>query len=227
MEKIMAKEKSSVSHKIFSVIGIVLCIILIPVLTINITLIIKSNTNKDEVPNVGGYLPMIVLTDSMNPNIKSGDLIICRTANAEDVKENDIISFFDPAGSGSSIVTHRVIEIVNEDGRLLFRTKGDNNDTEDINLVPAESLVGIYQTRIAQAGNIAMFMQSSMGLVVCVVLPVIMLIGYDIICRRAYEKKNKTDRDVLLAELESLKAEKAEEKETVTIAAGTDETSDK
>ena len=71
----MTKEKTSTSHKIFSIIGIVLCIILIPILIINITLIIKSNIGKDEVPSVGGYFPMIVLTDSMNPDIKSGDLI--------------------------------------------------------------------------------------------------------------------------------------------------------
>ena len=231
----MTKEKtstSSTSHKIFSVIGVVLCVILIPILIINITLIIKSNTNKDEVPSVGGYLPLIVLTDSMYPEIKSGDLIICRTIDAESVKDKDVISFFDPAGSGSSIVTHRVIEIVNEEGKLFFRTKGDHNNTEDKALVPAKNLVGIYKARIAGAGNIAMFMQTTTGLIVCVVLPIILLVGYDIIRRRVYEKKNRTDTDALLAELEALKAEKAEkaeraeEKETATVEAGTDEASD-
>lgn len=206
----MTKEKSSMSHKILSVIGIVLCIILIPILIINITLIIKSTTNKDEVPSIGGYLPMIVLTDSMLDEIKSGDLIICHTIDAESVREKDIIAFFDPAGNGSSVVTHRVIEIVNKDGKLFFRTKGDNNNVEDKALVPAENLVGIYKTRIAGAGNIAMFMQTTTGLIVCVVLPIILLVGYDIIRRRLYEKKNKTDTDALLAELEALKAEKAE-----------------
>lgn len=226
----MTKEKTSTSHKVFSAIGIVLCVILVPILIVNITLIIKSNTNKDEVPSVGGYFPMIVLTDSMYPDIKSGDLIICHTARAGDVKVNDVISFFDPAGNGTSIVTHRVIEIVNEDGKLSFRTKGDNNNTEDKDLVPAEKLVGVYKTRIPGAGNIAMFMQTTAGLVVCVILPIILLVGYDIIRRRLYEKKNKTDTDALLAELEALKAEKAgkaEEKETSSVEAGTDETSEK
>ncbi len=213
-KKNMAKEKSSTSHVIFSVIGVVLCVILTPILIINITLIVKSNINKDAVPSIGGYFPMIVLTDSMYPDIKSGDLIICHTIEAEDVKEEDVISFFDPAGNGSSIVTHRVVEIVTEDGELYFRTKGDNNNTEDRVLVPAEDLVGIYRSRIAGAGNIAMFMQTTPGLIVCVVLPIILLVGYDIIRRRLYEKKNKTDTDALLAELEALKAAKAEKAET-------------
>ena len=167
----MVKEKTSTAHKILTIVGTVLCIILIPILLINITLIAKSYINKDEVPSIGGTFPLIVLTDSMYPDIKSGDLIICNTAEAEDVKVNDVISFFDPAGNGTSIVTHRVIEIVEEDGEILFRTRGDNNNTEDKELVPAENLVGVYKMRIAGAGHIAMFMQSTAGLIVCVVLP--------------------------------------------------------
>ena len=206
----MVKEKTSTAHKILTIVGTVLCIILIPILLINITLIAKSYINKDEVPSIGGTLPLIVLTDSMYPEIESGDLIICRTAEADEIEVKDIISFFDPAGNGASIVTHRVIEIVEEDGEILFRTRGDNNNTEDKELVPAENLVGVYKMRIAGAGHIAMFMQSTAGLIICVVLPIILLVGYDIIRRRIYEKNNKQDTDALLAELEALRAEKAE-----------------
>ena len=206
----MTKEKTSVTHRVLTIVGTVLCIILIPILLINLTLIAKSYINKDEVPSIGGMLPLIVLTDSMVPEIYSGDLIICKTADAEDIEVNDVISFFDPAGNGTSIVTHRVIEIVEDDGEIFFRTRGDNNNTEDKELVPAENLVGVYKMRIAGAGHIAMFMQSTAGLIICVVLPIILLVGYDIIRRRIYEKNNKQDTDALLAELEALRAEKAE-----------------
>ena len=215
----MTKEKTSVTHRVLTIVGTVLCIILIPILLINITLIAKSYINKDEVPSIGGTFPLIVLTDSMYPDIKSGDLIICNTAEAEDVKVNDVISFFDPAGNGTSIVTHRVIEIVEEDGEILFRTRGDNNNTEDKELVPAENLVGVYKMRIAGAGHIAMFMQSTAGLIVCVVLPIILLVGYDLVRRRIYEKSKKEDTDALLAELEALRAEKAE-KEKASVGTG-------
>ena len=210
----MTKEKSSVTHRVLTIVGTVLCVILIPILLINITLIAKSFINKDEVPSIGGTLPLIVLTDSMHPEIDSGDLIICNTAEAEDIKVNDIISFFDPAGNGTSIVTHRVIEIVEEDGEIFFRTRGDNNNTEDKELVPAENLVGVYKMRIAGAGHIAMFMQSTAGLIICVVLPIILLVGYDVIRRRIYEKNKKEDTDALLAELEALRAEKAEKEKS-------------
>ena len=214
----MTKEKTSTTHKVLTIIGSILCVILIPILIINITLIAKSYINKDEVPSIGGMVPLIVLTDSMVPEIYSGDLIICKTADAEDIEVNDVISFFDPAGNGTSIVTHRVIEVLEDDGEIFFRTRGDNNNTEDKELVPAENLVGVYKMRIAGAGHIAMFMQSTAGLIICVVLPIILLVGYDIIRRRIYEKNNKQDTDALLAELEALRAEKAE-KEKVAIGA--------
>ena len=205
----MAKEKKAGANRVLTVIGTIMCIILVPILVVNVTLIAKSFLNKDEVPNFGGVLPMIVLTDSMYPEIESGDLIICKTAKPESIKVGDVISFFDPAGNGTSTVTHRVIEVYNEDGKLFFRTRGDNNNADDKDPVPAEKLVGLYQSRIPGAGNVAMFMQSTAGLVVCVVLPIMLLVGWDLLRRRKYEKNKQGETDSLLAELEALRAEKA------------------
>ena len=206
----MEKQQASPLHKVLTVIGTVLCIILIPILIINCTLIIKSFTSE-EVPSVAGKLPLIVLTDSMYPVIQSGDLIICRTAQPEEIEAGDVIAFFDPAGNGTTIVTHRVLEVTELDGRTAWRTKGDNNNTEDRLLVTGEKLVAVYEgTRLAGFGNVALFMQTTPGLIVCVVCPILLLVGYDMIRRRMYEKANKQDTDQLLAELEELRGLKAE-----------------
>ena len=203
------KENTSAGHKILTVIGTILCVLLIPVLVINCTLIIKSYTHSDQVPSVGGTFPMIILTDSMVPEFASGDLIICHTAEPEDVQVGDIICFYDPAGNGMTTVTHRVQEVTtDEDGSLAWVTKGDANNVEDMQPVPAENLVGIYRSRIPGLGNVAMFMQTTQGLILCVICPMILLIAYDMIRRRMYERKNQKDTDELLAELEELRAEK-------------------
>ena len=191
MSQTSTKKTADKKQKTLTIIGSVLCLILLPILIINITLIAKSYIHADEVPSVGGKFPMIVLTDSMYPEIESGDLIICNTAEAEEIAEGDVISFYDPMGNGTSVVTHRVLEIVNEDGKISFRTKGDNNNAEDQVLVPADRLIGIYQTRIPKVGNVAMFMQTTTGLIVCVVLPIVLLVGYDMLRRRKYEKAQK------------------------------------
>lgn len=198
--------KHSRKHTFLTILGTVLCIILIPILMLNISLIVKSYINSNKVPSVGGYLPLIVLTDSMYPEIQSGDLIICHTADPKEVAEGDVIAFFDPAGNGTSIVTHRVVEITRENGELAFITKGDANNVEDQMPAPAENLVGQYRTRIAGAGNIAMFMQTTTGLIVCVGVPIVLLIGYDALRRKRYERIKKADTDALLRELEELRS---------------------
>lgn len=210
--KNVAREESR--QKLLTIIGAILCVILIPILIVNMTLIVKSYVNEDQVPGIGGYSPLIVLTDSMYPEIESGDLIIVRQIDPAAVKVGDVISFFDPAGNGTSVVTHRVIEIVTEDGVTKWRTRGDNNNTEDRELVPMENLVGVWEdTRIAGAGNVAMFLQSTPGLIVCIACPIALLVGYDVLRRRKYEKARKQDTDALLAELEQLRALKAQSEE--------------
>lgn len=206
----MKNEKSSLIHKVLTAIGTVLCVILIPILIINCILIVKSFTSE-EVPSVAGKLPLIVLTDSMYPVIQSGDLIICNTAEPEDIENGDVIAFFDPAGNGSTIVSHRVIEVTELNGETAWRTKGDNNNTEDLLLVTGDKLVAVYEgARLPGFGNVALFMQTTPGLIVCVVLPILLLVGYDMIRRRMYEKANKQDTDALLQELEELRRLKAE-----------------
>lgn len=208
-EEAEKKKKPSAGHWILTAIGTALCIVLIPILIVNCTLIVKSFTNKDQVPSIGGIFPMIILTDSMTPEFSSGDLVICHTTDAEAVQKGDIICFYDPEGNGTTTITHRVVDVTTDDnGELAWKTKGDANNTEDGALVPAKNLVGIYQTHISGLGRVAMFMQTTQGLIICVICPIILLVAYDIIRRRIYEKARKKDTDALLAELEALRAEK-------------------
>lgn len=203
-------ERGDRLHRILTAVGIVMCVILIPILIINCTLIVKSLINKDEVPSFGRSLPLIVLTDSMYPEIKSGDLIICKTVDTADIEVGDVISFYDPAGNGTSVVTHEVVEILEEDGKISFRTKGINNNTEDRLPVPAEKVIAEYaDIRIPGAGNIAIFMQRTEGLILCVILPIVLFVGYDILRRRRYEKDKGEDLEALKAELEALRAANA------------------
>ena len=210
----MEKEKTTKKFSPLDIIGVVLCVILIPVLVINLTLIAKSFLNKDEVPRVGGYFPLIVLTDSMYPQIHSGDLIICHQEDAEELEVGDIIAFFDPAGNGTTIVTHRIEEVSKGAEGLEFTTKGDANNVADEKKVPAKDVVGTYRMRIPSLGNVAMFMQTTTGLVICVVLPLVAMIAYDTIRRRQFEKKNKSEADELRAELEALKAARNKDQES-------------
>ncbi len=214
------KESLGTPNKILTVLGIVLCVILVPILIINCTLLIKGVVNKDEVPSFGSLSPLIVLTGSMEQDFPAGSLILTKKVDASEIKEGDIISYFDPASRTNAVVTHKVRFIqTNDSGDLFFLTYGTANTTKafedvtekDCEKIPAKNLVGRYTGfHIKGAGNVAMFMQTVPGLIVCVVVPLVALIAYDIIRRKMYEKKHESDKDELLRELEELRKLKAE-----------------
>ena len=198
-------------QRTLTIIGIVLCVILVPILIVNCTLIIKSFINKDEVPDFAGVVPLIVLSDSMYPDIKKGDLIIAKATDTNDIAVGDVISFYAAEDDYTTIWTHKVIEVIEEEnGEVKFRTQGINNPTPDGKLREADKIVGKWNNfRIGGAGNLAMAMQRPGGLIVCVVVPILLFVGYDVIRRKMYEKGKASDVDALRAELEALKAEKA------------------
>ncbi len=201
----------SSDNRALTILGVILCVILLPILTINCTLLIKGALNTDEIPSIGGIFPMIVLSDSMYPEFAEGDLIFCQQIEADQVQLEDVISYFDPASKSGSVVTHRVQEITSDAAGLLFHTKGDFNDSADTTPIPESKLVGVYTGfRIPGAGTVAMFMQTTPGLIVCVALPIVLLVGYDVVRRKMYEKKHAQDKDQLLAELEELRKLKQE-----------------
>ena len=74
MNKKEDKKKKSLSDWIVTIA----CIILVPVLVINLWIMIQSKTNQDKVPSVFGYKPFIVLSGSMEGKILKGDLIITK-----------------------------------------------------------------------------------------------------------------------------------------------------
>ena len=197
-------------QRVLTIVGIVLCVILVPMLIVNCTLIVKSLIKKDEAPDFAGVVPLIVLTDSMYPDIKRGDLIFTKVVDANNLEVGDVISFYAAEDDYTTIWTHKIIEVINEGDTVRYRTQGVNNPTPDGKLREADKIIGKYSNfRIGGAGNLAMQMQKPGGLIVCVVVPILLFVGYDIIRRKMYEKNQGNDVDALRAELEALKAERA------------------
>ena len=212
-EKNVAKQNNEDKrHKVFTIIGIILCVILVPMLVINCTLIVKSFIKPNEAPDIAGIVPLIVLSDSMDPDIKEGDLIFTKHTNPEDIKVGDVISFYAEEDDFATIWTHQVIEVIHEDGTLKFRTKGTNkyNTTPDSKLRTADKVIGVYTgVRIGGAGDLAIEMQKPAGLIICVVVPILLFVGYDVIRRKLHEKGSTDEVEALKAELEALKEAKA------------------
>ena len=112
---------------------IIFLIICIPILIINLIIIIKGNMNPDKVPDVFGYKPFAVVSGSMETSINVGDLVIAKKIDSDkSLKNGDIIAF---RTSDNYVVTHRIVETKDENGKRYFTTKGDNNKSNDMDPV--------------------------------------------------------------------------------------------
>lgn len=159
-------------RKIFHWIGnIVLTILLILVV-----LVVGSKLSKSD--DVLGFTPLKVLTGSMEPAIKIGDLIIVKDMDKSNIGEGDIITYRTNTGV---YVTHRVVEVVDEGGSTMFRTKGDANNVEDKDLVGEEAIVGKYIFRLPAFGYLSDFMAKPLGFILLFVLPLFILLGKEIV----------------------------------------------
>ena len=196
---------SGFTNQIITILIGCFCVICTVALIINCTLIVKTMINKQEIPSFGGVFPLIVLSDSMHPKIQSGDLIICYK-DSEDIEVGDIVTFYDPSSMKSTLVTHRVIDTVLENGVVSLKTKGDANNKEDESTVLLNDVVGVYKARIPLLGHLALFMQSKTGLVICSVIPLVGIIIYIMLSKKRNDELNKHDMEVLKVELAQLKA---------------------
>ena len=86
-----------------------------------------------------GVHPSLIGSGSMSPNILVGDIVIAREAPIETIMVGDVIAFYQ---EGVTIV-HRVIEIDNHAGQIIFITKGDANNSAD-----PPVLAGNYQGKV-------------------------------------------------------------------------------
>ena len=105
---------------------------------------------RGEVPRIGNYSVMNIISKSMEPNIKEGTYVVIKRVPAEEVKKGDVICFYstDPAIYGRPN-THRVVEEPYvQDGRLCFTTQGDNNLIADKEPAYGDRLIGVWVTNL-------------------------------------------------------------------------------
>jgi len=165
------------------------CLILIPALLINLYIIYQAKTNEDEVPSILGYKPFIVLSGSMETEIHRGDLIIVKEIEPSELVLEDVIAFRD---NEETITTHRIIEIVERDGITYFITKGDNNTSQDQNLVEFEDVEGIYIGRIPGVGTIMNSLAEPTTIIILGLgITVIFIIGYSISNKKLKEEERR------------------------------------
>ena len=172
----------------------------------NLTLIIKGALHPEKPPSFLGIIPLIAVSGSMSGieagHIEPGDLIFVRKTASANLKIGDVISFMD----GNIVVTHRIVEVQQgRDAHPLFITKGDANNAEDLYPVSSVQILGICIGRLPKAGDFALFLQTTPGMVLFIGVPILLFLLYDITFRQAYIRRKEQETAALELMLTRLK----------------------
>lgn len=166
------------------VVGIVINVILwlFVVFAALTTVVVFTGTSNNGVGNLFGYMPFSIQTQSMEPTIKAGDVVIGKEVDFNTLKEGDIITYWTTVDEQKILNTHRITKVVsNGKGSVpSFKTKGDNNQIEDEYTVAAADIVAKYNSKISGLGKAVDFLETQKGFFICIVLPLILFFLYQL-----------------------------------------------
>ncbi len=108
------------------------------------------------VPRVTGSVPLTVLTGSMTPTYRPGDVIVVRPTPTDELAVGDVVTF-QPVSGDPTLVTHRIIELRHDAAGAVDTviTQGDANGAPDDPLVP-EQIQGRVWYRVPFVGRVTL-----------------------------------------------------------------------
>ena len=183
-------------HRIIStLVNVVLVVAIVIAAFATYTSFVSSSGNG--VPSILGLRVFSIQTESMYPTLKPGDLIIDKGIKATSTLQvGDIITYWTVINGERVLNTHRITQIYDGGGHLIFETKGDNNSISDSLTVHESEVVGIYSSRISGVGKVFDYLQTSTGFLIVVVVPVFLFFLYYLIqfFRVLFEYQNVKNR---------------------------------
>ena len=174
--------------------------------------LISVNTFDQTDRNIFGFKFFIVTSDSMSAtDFDAGDIAISKNVDPSKLKEGDIITFVSQSSHNyGETVTHKIREVTTDaDGDLAFVTYGTTTNTDDEAL--ATIIVGQYVGRIPNLGAFFLFLKTTPGYIICILIPFLLLIlSQGLNCIRLFRQYKKEQMDEMKAERAKIEEERAE-----------------
>ena len=207
------RARPSVGSIIGTVLLAVLCVILIPLLAVNITLIVKGALYPDELTDVFNIAPVAIDNTYMEGEnegcFNEGALVFIKTFDSDEerqaVKQGDVVAFrwLDDDGSVNFTV-YRILGVTRDEETGLITSvsvRADNvPEGEGTAPVPVEigDVVGILNGSVDHLGAFAMFLMQPLGVLLFVGVPVVIYVVVDIIRITIHNRKvRKAESDEL------------------------------
>ncbi len=95
------------------------------------------------------YYALAIASGSMSPQIKKGDVVVINQKYDDKyLKKGQIIAY----KYKDVIIVHRIVKIINKEGKNYYYTKGDKNSEIDNYVVYKENILGIVNKKIPYVG---------------------------------------------------------------------------
>ena len=143
-------------------------------------LLINSKSGKPKNPLFSTY---VIVSPSMVPTIKINDAIVIKRVDNDGYKIGDIITFTSSDINYKNLmVTHRIVNKENISYKnSVYTTKGDNNLRVDPSSVQTNAIHGRVLFKIPKVGYIKDFFSKPINYFLCLLIPAIIFILYDVL----------------------------------------------
>ena len=178
----MNKLKELKENKVFKISMTVLRVLLIIVLIGFVFSVCLQRFSNNKL-SIFNFRMFTVVTGSMEPRYKVGDVLIAQEVDPSSIEVGDTISYLGKSGSfRDKVITHEVvnIEIDGTSGKRTFHTKGLTNVVEDP-IVSEEQLYGKVIHRCFVISLIYKIVSTSIGFYLFIIVPILYIIISEII----------------------------------------------
>ena len=172
-------------------------------------------TPAGEVPSLGSYSFMRTLTGSMEPAIPVHSFIVTEEVDPSSLQAGDIITFRATESSmEGALNTHRITSVYEENGQLMFHTKGDANAVEDAAPVAAVNVVGRVVFVSAALGTVVSLFSNPLVFFPFIILPLVVLMVFEIakLVKSTKEVARAEDEKALREAVELVRKKREQEK---------------
>jgi len=163
-------KKKSRAVKIIKICGIGLLYCILLLMLLNALLCIFA---KNYYPTFGKNRLFAIVSDSMEPEIPTGNMIVCRVPDSEnEIEVGTVITYEYTQNKIKTLITHRVTAVHRNDrtGEVSYTTRGDNAPSADAVRPKYSDVVGIYTgQKCAVLGYIVGFLQSTEGAIALII----------------------------------------------------------
>ena len=167
--------------------------------------------------DIFGYKAYIVLSDSMSKtDFSAGDLVLVKETDPTTLKEGDIISYISQdSNSKGRVVTHKIrSKTQDRNGDPAFITYGTTTNIDDDTPVGYSFILGKYSFRIPKLGSFFNFIRTTPGYVLCILLPFLLLIGWQAVnCVMLWRRYKSEQMEQLEKDKEELQAQRQKSEE--------------